>query len=142
MTAAPPTLEQRLVQGYRQQLRHYDHALAIVNQQAPPTSAMGHWAQDLDAVLQSVGTIDAALAEDKSAWRRSGAQPGPELAALLDQLANRLGMLAQIIKAQVAELETRSEQLMPEMDALIQQRRMLNAYGAFGDRHAHVAKRS
>ena len=142
MTASLQTLEQRLVQGYQEQLRHYDQALAIVNQETPPTIAMGHWAHDLDAVLKNVGTIDAALAEDKSAWRRSGGQPGPELAALVDQLANRLGMLAQIVKGQVAEFEARKEQLMPEMDAFIQQRRMLHAYGTFGDRYAHVAKPS
>jgi hypothetical protein len=144
MTASPQALERRLVQAYREQLRHYDRALAIVEQEPPPANPTmtGQWALDLDAVLRNVGALDAALAEDKAAWRLSGQQPGPELSALLDQLANRLGMLAQIVKGQVAEFEARREQLLPEMDAFIQQRRMLSAYGTYGDRHTHDVKPS
>ena len=142
MTASIQALEQRLVQAYQEQLRHYDQALAITEAPSVQPTLTGHWVGDLDAVLKSVSTLDAALAEDKAAWRQSGQQAGPQMSALLDQLASRLGMLAQIVKGQVAEFEARREQLMPEMDAFIQQRRMLSAYGTYGDRHAHGVKPS
>jgi hypothetical protein len=139
MSAPAETLAQRLSQGYREQLRLYDQALDLVAQDtSPPVS--GHWAGKLDGILQAIAALDAAFADDKSAWRLAGHQPGPELSALLDRIASRLAMLAQIVQGQVAEYEARKARLLPEMDAFIQQRRMLNAYGTYGDSHPHAAK--
>jgi hypothetical protein len=137
MTAPTDTLEQRLLRGYQEQLRLYDQALAVVDQE---TGVSSHWAGALDILMKTISTLDAALAEDKAAWRQGGRQPGPELSALLDRIAGRLAMLGQIVQGQVAEFEARKARLVPEMDAFIQQRRMLNAYGTYGDRHPHAAK--
>ncbi len=91
-------------------------------------------------ILKTIAALDAGITDEKSAWRQAGRHPGAELGGLLDRIAGRLAMLAQIVQGQVAEFEARKGQLLPEMDAFIQQRRMLSAYGTYGDRHAHVAK--
>ena len=137
MTAQEDPLEQRLVHAYREQLRLYDQAVALTEHETAPGN---HWIGGLDPILQAIAAVDKGITEDKSAWRQAGLQPGPEFSGLLDRIAGRLAMLAQIVQGQVAELEARKEQMLPEMDAFIQQRRMLSAYGTYGDRHAHVAK--
>jgi predicted trehalose synthase len=139
MIASTETLQQRLSQGYREQLRLYDQALDLVTQDTVPP-ASGHWAGELDGILKAIAAVDAALADDKSAWRQGSHQPCPEFSAVLDKIASRLAMLAQIVQGQVAEYEARKLRLLPEMDAFIQQRRMLNAYGTYGDSHPHAAK--
>jgi hypothetical protein len=60
----------------------------------------------------------------------------------LERLAARLAELAAAVQLHVADLEARKEQLLPEIDAFIQKRRMLQAYGKYGDRQSHVAKSS
>lgn len=141
MTAPSDALEERLLQAYREQLRRYDQALALVSQESAPSEiGTGHWASELDAILQSIAALDAPRAEDKEFWRECKRVPGVQLAALLDQIAGRLAMLGQIVKGQEAEFAARKARLLPEMDAFIQQRRMLSAYGSHGDRHPHVAK--
>ena len=92
---------------------------------------------ELDSVLAHVAALEADMADDKEAWRRSGQQPGPELHALLERLAERLGTLAARVNRYVADLEARKTRLMPEIDELIQSRRMLQAYGKYGGRQAH-----
>jgi predicted trehalose synthase len=139
MSEPAEMLEQRLVQGYRAQLRLYDQALAVVDQETTPGQS-GHWAGALNDILKRIASLDAALADDKSAWRQGGRPPGAELDTVLERIAGRLAMLAQIVQGQVAEFEARKARLLPEMDAFIQQRRMLDAYGTYGDRHPHVAK--
>jgi hypothetical protein len=144
MIASPDALEQRILQGYLAQLPHYDRAAAILGRQGHGEGdPVNHaWAHDLATVLNDVTALDAAMRDDKEAWRRSGEQPGPELAAVLDRLAARIGELAVRIDRHVADLEARKLRLLPEIDTFIQKRRMLQAYGKYGDRQTHVAKSS
>ncbi|HWY87178.1 MAG TPA: hypothetical protein VNX28_10660 [Gemmataceae bacterium] len=142
MTAFPAALEERLLRGYQDQLPHYDRAATILERYAgnPNAAASDNWAHELRAALADVTRLDAAMAEDKSAWRLAELQPGPELRAVLERVAARLATLAAGVQRHVADLEARRAQLLPEIDDFIQKRRMLQAYGKYGDRPAHVAK--
>jgi hypothetical protein len=125
-------LEQRLIRGYREQLQHYNRAIAIVEQAARKAATDGArlpWLHDLNAVLSEISALDAALTEERSVWRFGGRSPGDELRGLLDGVAERIRTLATHVDLQMQELQTRRQNLMPEMDEFIQQRRMLHAYG-------------
>jgi hypothetical protein len=134
MTAAQGALEQRLIHAYQEQLQHYTRALAVVDQQAPASTVSGNqnWVHDLHAALEDVQTVDAAMADDKSAWRLSGLYPGLELSTLLERVAHMICALADGIDRHMDELQAHKEQLLPEIDAFIQRRRMLEAYGQHG----------
>jgi hypothetical protein len=129
MTAALVALENRLLGAFQEQLRHYDRALSIVEQSA---RASNDWVHALNAALQDIISLDAGMAHDKLAWRQSGRSPGKELAAVLDLLAQRIRLLSESIDRQVAELQARKQQLLPEIDGFIKERRMLQAYGKRG----------
>ncbi len=134
MTPSPPDVQARLVKGYRDQLRLYDQAALIVDQ----ANAQAEWAYELNDLLREIAHLDAAMADDKSAWRRLGPRPG-EVSVLVEQVAHRLTSLAQSINHHVRVLQERRDKMMPEIDEFIQRRRMLEAYGKYGDRHPHVA---
>jgi hypothetical protein len=138
MTNDLQALEQRLLRAFREQLRHYDRALAIVEPQGHGAADPG-WVLNLNAVLREVEMADTAMTADKTAWRRAGQIPGTELKTLVDCLADRLRTLAEFIQRHVADIQARKEQLLPEVDGFIQQRRMLEAYGKYGDRQTDVA---
>jgi hypothetical protein len=135
MPADDAELEQRLVRGYQEQLRRYDRAAALVAQGLP---AANGWADELNRVLKDVAALDAAMGDDKAAWYRLGRRPGPELSTLLGRLAEKLGTMVGGINRHVVDIESRKDRLVPEIDALIQKRRMLRAYGQYGDRHSHA----
>ena len=124
-------LERRLVDAYREQLRHYDRAVDILRQ-APNGSGDGAWVEDLHAVLAQLSASDVPLSEDKAAWRQSGRQPGPELRALWERLAARINTLEAGVARHMANIEAGKKQLLPAIDTLIQKRRMLQAYGKHG----------
>jgi hypothetical protein len=136
MTPLPPDVQRRLVEGYREQLRLYDQAAAIFDRANTP--AEKDWADELNILLSTVTQLDAAMADDKSAWHHFGPRPG-EVSALVDQVAHRLTSLAQSIDRHVRVLQERRDKMLPEIDEFIQRRRMLEAYGKYGDRHPHVA---
>ena len=115
-------LEQRLIEGYQAQLRHYDRALAIV-------ARSNESVHDLNAILHDIAALDAALAEDKTVWRFSGCQPGPQLREALNCVADRIRMLSALVDRRFIELQASRRALMPQVDECIQQRRMLHAYG-------------
>jgi hypothetical protein len=132
-------LEQRLLRGYQEQLRQYDRVAVLAPGWLPADDS---WAHELNLVLKDVAALDAAMADDKEAWRRSERRPGSELGALLERLAEKLGTMAAGINRHVADIEARKDRLLPQIDELIQKRRMLRAYGQYGDRHSHARTRS
>jgi hypothetical protein len=134
MSPLPPEVQQRLLEGYREQLRLYDQAATIVDQANAPAD----WAFDLNGLLAEIAQLDVGMADDKLAWRRSGPRPG-EVSALVDQIARQLTSLAQSINRHVSLLQERRDKMLPEIDEFIQRRRMLEAYGKYGERHPHVA---
>ena len=141
MSGEPGTLEQRLLQVYQEQLRHYDRALAILDDPGRVDSDLPTaWVEALDAVLRNVTALDDATMNDKAAWRRAGLHPGPALRVLLDQVAQRIATLTVAVQQRVADLQASKQQLLPAIDTFIQKRRMLQAYGNYGDRQSHVAK--
>ena len=133
MTNLVGALEERLRQGYQQQLILYDQALVIVEERGPD------WAHALGTILEKVTLLDATMTGDKTAWRGSAVQAGPELSVLLDQVKQRIARLAECIHCDITDLQARQQQLLPEIDDLIRRRRMLEAYGTYGDRPSHVA---
>jgi hypothetical protein len=136
-------LEERLLRRYREQLRHYDRVAAWDERGLTDgVPADNNWVHDLHAVLADVAALDAVMADDKEAWRRSGQRPSPELAALLERLAERIAGLAARVNRHAADLEAHRNRLVPELDELIQNRRMLQAYGQYGERQAHARKPS
>ena len=138
MNQLPPEVQQRLVDGYRTQLRLYDEAVALASQ-----AGAQDWAYQLNGKLRAIAELDAASADDRTLYRQVGPQPG-ELSALLEQVANRLDTLRQTIDREVQQLQERRDKMLPEIDEFIQRRRMFDAYskaayGKIGDRHPHVA---
>ncbi len=77
-----PDVQQRLLEGYREQLRLYDQAAAIIDQ----TNTQTDWANGLNDLLAEIARLDAAMADDKVAWRRFGPRPG-EVSELIEQIA-------------------------------------------------------
>src|SRR2546423_1252101 len=96
MTAPSDALEQQLIRGYQEQLGYYDRAVNILDHQGKRANVLADndWVQDLNAALRNVTTLDAAMTDEKVAWRRSEHRPGPELTALLERLSERIGTLA------------------------------------------------
>src|SRR5262245_38376280 len=131
MTAADP-LEQRLLDGYAEQLAHYDGALAILRKATSETAHDGSWVQDLHAILVRLGAMDVLLGPDRLAWRQAPRAPGGELRAMCEHIAARIEALAQGVHGHIRELMTRQSDLLPALDILIQKRRMREAYGKHG----------
>jgi hypothetical protein len=142
MTATLAALELRLLRGYQEQVLLYDRAASVLGRHECNADSKedGNWAHELHAILRDVTGLDASMADDKTAWRQVERPPGPELRAVLERVAASIGTLASGIQRHVADLEARRTQLLPEIDDFIQKRRMLQAYGKYGDRPAHVAK--
>ena len=124
-------LEQRLAEAYHEQARLYDQALRIMErrQGEPPNGDL--WVHDLQAALTAVAAIDASSAADRSAWLKSGRSPGPALRDILGALAERIRLLAGHVDRSVADLSTRRQQMLPELDGFISQQRMLQAYDQY-----------
>ena len=131
MTAAN-SLEQRLLAGYADQLTHYEGALAILHRAQTDSADANTWVQDLHAVLIRLTALDAALEADRAAWREAAGTPGGELRALCKHIAERIDALAKGVQERMSELETRKTDLLPKLDALIQKRRMRDAYAKHG----------
>ena len=109
MTSAVGALEQRLLQDYEVQLRHYERALAILAQEPAAVITHDGWVHDLHKVLHDLAALDRAMKDDKRAWRSSGKTPGAELSALLKRLAERIRMLAEGIDWRMPERTWRPE---------------------------------
>jgi len=136
MTAAD-ALEQRLLDGYVEQLAHYDSALAMLDR-TEKDSAYG-WVHDLHALLMKICDLDQRLDADRAAWREGSHTAGGELLALWERIAARIDALARAVHAHMSELQTRKADLLPALDALIQKRRMREAYGKHGGMAIHGA---
>jgi hypothetical protein len=138
MTAVIHELEPPLIGNYQKQLPLYQRALAIAERQETGALAVAgnDWVRGLNCALEEIASLDAALAADKNAWRLSGQQPGPELSALLMRVAEYIKALSGAIDRHVAQIQERKEKLMPALDKFIQQRRMLEAYGSYGERQS------
>lgn len=113
-------LEERLLANYRAQLGHYQRALQCA-QEATDVA-------ELLAVLNTLTELDRGLAEDKAAWKRLQRSPGPALREMLDQIAAAIQALTDCVDRRIAQTEARKRALLPDMDDVIQQRRMLQAY--------------
>ena len=128
-------LEERLAKGYADQVAHYDGALLALNRQPSWTQSDAQdesWVFELQRALNEVGAIDAAIANDKLAWQKIGRPPGKSLRPILDTLERRIRTLAEIVDRRVAALKEKRQQMMPELDGFIRQRRMLKAYDQYG----------
>ncbi len=141
------TLEERLLQGYRAQLGHYDRAAHILEEAnefarqqgetSDPERQRGEnsgkslpmqWTHTLHAALQEAVALDAAMAQDVAAWRASGRSPAGPLQEILERLAQRLRTLSETINQKVSDTRTQQLGLVAEIDEFIQKRRMLRAY--------------
>ena len=120
-------LEERLTRALEEQVRHYDQAHRVLDD--ADTSDLEAWASRLDAALDAVRTNELALAQDRAAWHGTGRKPGPTLSGVLARLAERVQSLAQRVDAEIALLLTRRQQMLPAIDLLMRQERMLKAYG-------------
>ena len=135
----PPALEQRLLEGYRAQLTLYDQAMSLIT--APPGDKQD-WAEDLHGLLGELAQRDREMAADKAEWRQSNDEANGELTTLITEVAQRITNLSAVINQRMSELQSRRDQLVPEVDEFIRRRRMIEAYGKYGDRQTHVAKLS
>src|SRR5207302_4853004 len=101
---------------YQEQLQCYDRAVNILDHQRKRDNVLADndWVRDLDAALTNVAVLDAAMTDEKAAWRRSERTPGPELSALFERLSERIGTLAAGVNDLVARLEANKERLLPE----------------------------
>lgn len=115
-------LENRLTASYREQLGSYERALRSAQSLADTA--------ELLAILNALAVQDARIAEDKAAWRRLGRSPGNDLRQVVQQVASAIRALAEVVDRRIAEAQAQKQKLAPDMDGLIQQRRMLRAYGA------------
>lgn len=128
------SLEERLLAGYSEQLRRYDRAAALLDEvpsQGAETSGAEPWAHALHALLQEAAAIAATMAADVASWRQARCRPGPELHSVLERLGRRVQGLSRSIDQRIDGLRARQQQLVPEMDAVIDKRRMLRAYTPF-----------
>jgi hypothetical protein len=134
MTEPPSALESRLIQAYAAQASCYERALEAVEQGEPTSRGEDWypWIPRLQTALNEAAAIDAAMAEDKQAWRQSGRSASAPLRAVLDLLAEHLRVLAASIDGCVAVLSDRRRKMVPELDGFIQQRRMRHAYDQHG----------
>ena len=124
MSESIDDLDQRLIAGYRQQAIQYEYALRLI----ADTTRVGDWAHRLNEALGLIAELDAALADDKAAWRRAARTPGPALRAVLDSVGERIQSLAKHIDERVASLMDEKKRLVPQIDEFVRQRAMLNAY--------------
>lgn len=135
MSKSADSLQERLIEGYRRQLEHYQRALRILETFAPAgdTEISDHpWAHELHDLLTSAAAVNAGMATDRAAWQQAGAAPSAELSEVLDRLAEQIRTLSCQIDKHVARLLERRQRLVPVMDEFIRQRWMLNAYGKHG----------
>ena len=124
-------LEQRLAKAYADQASHYGNALRTLERQqviAKQTVMEENWVFELQRSLDEVSAIDVAMKEDKQAWQQSGRSPSILLSSILDKLAQQIRTLGDLIDERIAVLNKKRLQMMPEVDGIIQQRRILNAY--------------
>lgn len=119
-----PDLEQRLLTNYRQQAAHYERALRLLDSEADRDARI----QDVVIILQQIAEMDAALAEDKTAWRQTNRQAGTELRTLLDTLAVQIRTLSECVEQHMVQVAARKAQLAPALDEVMRQRTMLKAY--------------
>jgi len=132
MNTALDLLERRLVAGYAEQSRCYERALRILDGNSPANVAehSDAWIQELAEVLQDVARSEGQLSQDKAIWESSGGSPGEEFLAILDRVGRQIHSLGALIDGQIAELLARRQRLLPEVDVISKQRRMLDAYGS------------
>jgi hypothetical protein len=134
MTQLSADVQGRLLEGYREQLRLYDQAVALVKTQEGGSD----WLHQLHDLLSETAALDTAMADDKEQYRQLGV-PAQALTALLEVVASRLVFLQENIAGATQRLQAKHDQMLPQIDELIQRRRMLAAYGKYGDRQSHVA---
>ena len=155
MIGPSPTLEERLLHGYREQLSRYDRAAEILEEGEKgrmgegekgrqgekenegevspllpfsPSPLLLNWAHALHATLQEAAAVDAAMAQDIAAWRALGQTPTGPLKEILERLAQRIRSLSASIDRQVRETQASQMGMVAEIDEFIQKRRMLQAY--------------
>lgn len=124
MTDDLAVLQNRLARGYQEQLPLYDRAIACAGAQESDCRA-----EELNAILREIAALDAALTEDKALWRSARRPAGPHLQAALDGVTARIATLAAAVDRRIADIQTRKQAMTPRIDACIQERRMLHAYG-------------
>jgi hypothetical protein len=124
-------LEEILVAAYRRQAGCYTQALELAHSidaavrlgqdQGPPM-------QHLITVLDEVAAIDADASDARQLWQRSSRRPGPELQAVLDQVANLIQALHACVGSAAQHARAETERLAPQLDRLVRGRQMQAAY--------------
>jgi hypothetical protein len=120
------TAEKTLLRLYQEQLSYYRQAQRILDG-ADDRDPDG-WAGKLDVLLNEVRARDTAAANDRAVWLQERHTPGPALRTLLDELATEIHTLAQRVDALLARLLERRQAIVPQLDLLFRQERMLKAY--------------
>lgn len=130
MSESANSLEQRLCDAYRRQIECYERALCMIGQAADDIES--DWTTELQTILDEVTTIERSSATDKQTWTQAGKAPGPELRSALDTLAERIQAVAGLVDRRLAALSERRQRLLPELEGIMRQRRMMQAYHQFG----------
>jgi hypothetical protein len=120
MTAAAPSPEAALCAAYREQAALYRQAAALAEQDGLLDAV---W-----ALVAEAAAIEERIGPAKESWTRRGDKPGPELRAVLADVAQRIGHLTRRLGEAEREALARQRELVPQLDALIRARAMRAAY--------------
>lgn len=134
MTAVADDLEQRLCACYERQLAHYDRAHALVAEQQSADEVSDAWLPALNEALDQIAALDAEAATDRERWRQGGRPAGPLLRSVLSRLAERIRTLHGRVEESMTQMQARRRQLLPELDGVVRQQQMLQAYRDCGPR--------
>jgi len=132
MTTAPPGAEAVLCSAYRDQAERYRRALALADDLPAQLRAGDEHGGQLGgvlALLAEVAAIEEHIRPVKEHWARGDGKPGPELRAVLGEVARLIGRLADALAAAEREAAARHAVLAPQVEAMARGRAMRRAYG-------------
>ncbi len=132
----PATDEEQLCQAYQEQVVFYSQALGeaeqIVQAVGQGEDVTGRL-QNLAGIAAEVGNLENRLGSWQKQWQQVGRQPGPQLAALLRQVAGLIEQVLQCLAQAEQETTLRVGALVPELDLLARSRQMQQAYNTATD---------
>lgn len=128
--------EEQLCEAYQGQVASYSRALCEAEQIVQAVRR----GEDVAAQLQNLATLAAEIGNREGGmgrwqgqWQEAGRQPGPRLAALLNQVAELLEKVLHCLAQAEQETTLRVKALVPELDLLARSRQMQQAYNTASD---------
>lgn len=124
--------EALLREVYQEQRGHYTQALraaeGLLDALARGTN-LEEPTRQLAAHLNRTSAAEIRVQELKRHWQQSGGKPGPELKALLDQVAQLIAQLIDRVKQAETLTVGRQNLLLPELEIQARNRQMQQVYG-------------